>query len=65
MDVFNANTSILEFLAVPSLMVLVLLVVLTMRSIVLRDRAMTFGKTREPEAHRAAYERRWRDRVGG
>lgn len=62
MPIFD-NIRLLELLSVPSLVLLVLLAILTMRSVIMRDRAMTFGKTAEAEARRVRYEQRWRSTI--
>lgn len=60
MQLFDLNSTLYEILAVPAA-VSVVLAILTMRSISLRDRAMTVGRAElEAEAKRSAYERRWR-----
>ncbi|MCB1263474.1 MAG: hypothetical protein KDB56_02570 [Mycobacterium sp.] len=62
MEIFDFNNPLYEFLAGPVVAVLVILAVLTMRSISQRDRAMTFGKAgADAEIRRLAYERQWRN----
>lgn len=65
MEIFEFNNRLLEVLTVPALIALVLLAVLTMRAVILRDRAMMFGDTDEAEARRRAYEQRWRNNRAG
>lgn len=48
------------FMIVPAV-IMVLLLALTMRSVVMRERAMVRQNRQDPDAQ-AAYERRWRDR---
>lgn len=54
-------TRLVEVLTVPSLVMMVILAMLTLRAIVKRDQAMMFGKTAEAEARRLSYERTWRN----
>lgn len=62
MEIFDFNNPLYEFLAGPVVAVLVILAVLTMRSISQRDRAMTFGRANaDAETRRRTYEQRWRN----
>ncbi len=62
MEIFDFSNPLYEALAAPVLAVLVILAVLTMRSISQRDRAMTFGRAdTDAETRRLAYEQRWRN----
>lgn len=54
-------TRLVEVLTVPSLVMMVVLAMLTMRAIIKRDQAMMFGKAAEAEARRLSYERTWRN----
>lgn len=66
MDVVDFGTPLLQLLAAPAMAVLVVLTVLTMRSVLLRDRAMLFGRGGgEARLRRAAYEQRWRSGLPG
>lgn len=62
MEIFDFSNPLYDALAAPVLAVLVILAVLTMRSISQRDRAMTFGRAdTDAETRRLAYEQRWRN----
>ena len=61
-NTFDIHSSLFDAAAFGSIAVLLVLAVLTIRSVVQRDRAITFGKAKaDEEARRAAYEARWRN----
>lgn len=61
MELFDFNNPLYEVFAGAAVVALLVLAVLTLRSVSQRDRAMTFGKAdRDAETRRANYERRWR-----
>ncbi|MBU3687569.1 MAG: hypothetical protein EBU23_00465 [Mycobacteriaceae bacterium] len=62
MNTFDIHSPLFDVAAFGSIAVLLVLAVLTIRSVVRRDRAITFGKTKtDEESRRAAYEARWRN----
>ncbi|MCB1286335.1 MAG: hypothetical protein KDB47_01215 [Mycobacterium sp.] len=62
MEIFDFSNPLYDALAAPVMAVLVILAVLTMRSISQRDRAMTFGRANaDAETRRRTYEQRWRN----
>lgn len=54
-------TRLVETLILPSLVLMAILAVLTMRAVVRRDRAMVFGKAKMAQDRRLSYERTWRN----
>jgi hypothetical protein len=54
------NMRLYEALTVPGFLLMVVLAILTMRTVVKRDRAMLFGKGNE-ESRRLSYENTWRN----
>lgn len=62
MELFDFNNPLYDLFAASGAVVLVLLAVLTMRSVSQRDRAMMFGKTHpDVDTKRSSYEQRWRN----
>ena len=59
-DLFEGPLLAPLFMIVPAL-VMVMLLALTMRSIIMRERAVIRDRRNDPQA-RAAYEAQWRDR---
>lgn len=55
------NLRLYEALTVPGFVLMVVLAILTMRTVVKRDRAMLFGKSGEAQAQRLTYENTWRN----
>lgn len=61
MEMVDFGSPLLQVLSAPAAVVLVVLAVLTMRAVLMRERAMLFGRgDRELHMRRAAYEQRWR-----
>lgn len=55
------NMLLYDALTVPGFVLMVVLAILTMRTVVKRDRAMLLGKGGEAQAQRLAYENAWRN----
>jgi len=55
------NMRLYEALTAPGLVLMMVLAILTMRTVVKRDRAMLFGKSSEAQDQRLAYENAWRN----
>lgn len=61
MDNFDFGSPALQAMSVPAIVVLVVLAILTMRSVVMSEQAVTVGRAdREADTARAAHESRWR-----
>jgi len=61
----DIHSPLFEMAAFGSVGVLLVLAILTLRAVVQRDRAITFGRPRADETTlRAAYENRWRRHEG-
>ena len=64
MDFINNSNLALDAMAVAGVAaVLIVLAILTLRSVAMRDRAMMFRHSIQDDARRASYEQRWRTDV--